>query len=265
MVGGVLIVRVFVVVGGLVAVGGSLAVVVVARSLVVPRRRRSRSASAVNGVVTGWGRSRSNCLVLDNLAFGCRTVGHAGSLGAMRDGSIRKQAGAEEGERRRRREQAGAVQAGYAAGRCNHGSSNLGTSLASEARAFLIAMMMGTGQHFISNSHLRLRPARASLLWSGRRLLPAASWPTSQTYRPPHRPLRPHLPKLPLLLPLLLLPPPLNLDPLLRHKSFPIPSSELHQRCKMATVAPFICLCWPAWSSLLPSSLTFTGNIARLT
>ena len=158
MVGGVLIVRVFVVVGGLVAVGGSLAVVVVARSLVVPRRRRSRSASAVNGVVTGWGRSRSNCLVLDNLAFGCRTVGHAGSLGAMRDGSIRKQAGAEEGERRRRREQAGAVQAGYAAGRCNHGSSNLGTSLASEARAFLIAMMMGTGQHFISNSHLRLRP-----------------------------------------------------------------------------------------------------------
>jgi hypothetical protein len=58
-------------------------VVVVARSLVVPRRRRSRSASAVNGVVMGWGRSRSNCLVLDNLAFGCRTVGHAGMLARL--------------------------------------------------------------------------------------------------------------------------------------------------------------------------------------
>lgn len=84
-----------------------LAVVVVARSLIVPRRRRSRSVSAVNGVVTGWGRSRSNCLVLDNLAFGCRTVAHAESLGAVRYGLLRKQAGAEEGKRRRRVEQAG--------------------------------------------------------------------------------------------------------------------------------------------------------------
>jgi len=82
-------------------------VVVVARSLVVPRRRRSRSASAVNGVVTGWGRSRSNCLVLDNLAFGCRTVAHVESLGAVRCRLLEDQAGAEAGKRRRRIEQAG--------------------------------------------------------------------------------------------------------------------------------------------------------------
>lgn len=80
----------------LVVVRVSLAVVVIARSLVVPRLRRARSASAVNGVVTGWGRSRSNCLVLDNLAFGCRTVGHVEPLGAKRDGLFEEQAGAQE-------------------------------------------------------------------------------------------------------------------------------------------------------------------------
>jgi hypothetical protein len=83
-------------VGGLI-VRVLLIVVVVARSLIVPRLRRSRSASAVNGVVIGWGRSRSNCLVLDNLAFGCRTVRHADSLGAVRNGLSRcrvEQAGA---------------------------------------------------------------------------------------------------------------------------------------------------------------------------
>jgi hypothetical protein len=77
-------------------------------------------------------------------------------------------------------------------------------------------------------SSLVLECCHASLLWPGRRLLLAASWPTSPTCRHPLRHLRPHLPSQLVLLSLLLLH---------RHMALPSLSSELRARCKMVTVA----------------------------
>jgi len=112
---------------------------------------------------------------------------------------------------------------------------------------------------------LVLESCRVSLLWLGRPRLLAASWPTSQTCRHPLRHLPLDLPSQLLLLPFLLLHPPLSLDLLPRHKPWPLLSSNLCPRCRMATVASSIYLYWAAWSSLLPSLLTFTGSTAKLT
>lgn len=113
---------------------------------------------------------------------------------------------------------------------------------------------------------LVLEFCRVSLLWLGRRLPLAASWPTSQTCRHPLRRLALHQLSQLLLLSPLSLHPPLSLDLLLppRNKALPLLSSEV-LRYKVATVASSICLCWAAWSLLLQSSLTFTGSTAKLT
>lgn len=244
-------------VGALVRVLVSVAVVWT-RSLVVPRWGRSRSASAVNGVVTGWGRSRSSCLVLDNLALGCRTVAHAESPGAVSDGLC--------------------VWEQRKAGQAHSRRARLIHALSRQRSVLLIAMMeVSNHQLFLVATALdlhnrlcillrRLRFSQCSppvlvLCHAARLWSVAASWPTSHPLR--HPPLDLLLQLLSLLR--LSLRPQLNLDLLLTQMSFPFPNNNVRVKCKTATVAPSICLYWEAWSSLLPSSPTFTGNTAKLT
>jgi hypothetical protein len=132
-------------------------------------------------VVMGWGRSRSNCLVLDNLAFGCRTVGHAGTLAALRDGLF--------GERSRQAQsrQAQSRQAQSRADQAGASMRSLLHHISSEVCAFYIHDGVGESVKFLlptfspihaftrSSVSAALSPTLSNMLVARARMLPRLS------------------------------------------------------------------------------------------